>query len=106
MAQSSPESSVFLVSLASKTPVRVSATDVCYRSMEIVDMVKSWIENFKKYVKERFPLRVFAPLVFVLVAAAFASGIPERAPDLIMCVFAIMILVFQFRLWDDLADRN
>jgi hypothetical protein len=59
-----------------------------------------------RYARERFPLRRFLPLAAVIVLAARVSGawpsVSVLAADL---VFALA-LIFQFRLWDDLADRE
>ncbi len=65
-----------------------------------------WSEEPRAYVRERFPLALYVPLAVLLaVAAEVASG----AQPLAMRVRAVLLawgLVFQFRLWDDLADRE
>ena len=56
------------------------------------------------YVAERFPLGVFAPAIAGLTgAAAWTAGEPSPATTIRTLVLAIL-LVAQFRLWDDLED--
>jgi hypothetical protein len=65
-----------------------------------------WSEESRAYVRERFPLALYVPLaVFLAVAAEVGSG----AEPLAMRVRDVLLawgLVFQFRLWDDLEDRE
>jgi 4-hydroxybenzoate polyprenyltransferase len=62
-------------------------------------MFKSFTEILIRYRRERFPWRVFGPVAAVLTVAAMP------APSDIPLAFASVVLVlFQFRLWDDLAD--
>ena len=69
-------------------------------------MFVSWIENSVRYISERFPLRVFAPLVMALTVAAFAGGSARGSLNFAVSLIAGAVLVFHFRLCDDLADRR
>jgi uncharacterized membrane protein len=72
--------------------------------METMGVFVSWIDNFAAYRRERFPLRVFLPVALGLTVASFADATPAfiNAP---IALATTIILLFQFRLWDDLADR-
>jgi 4-hydroxybenzoate polyprenyltransferase len=62
---------------------------------------------FGAYVRERFRLAVFGPTIAVLVAAAlWASGETPRLPAIVCCAGLTTLLLLQFRLWDDLEDRE
>lgn len=56
------------------------------------------------YFRERLPARVFAPIALALAAAAggFGSGPRAAAADAGLA----LLLLAQFRMWDDLADRR
>src|SRR5688572_23435625 len=72
--------------------------------MEIVAMSEFWIEEIVNYLRERYPFRYFLPLAAAFTAAAFAGGIPRGESDIFLCWVVAFSMVFQFRLWDDLAD--
>ena len=55
------------------------------------------------YLRERFHLRLFAPLALAIALVAAASG-AHWATVVVDAGFALLLLA-QFRLWDDLADR-
>ena len=55
----------------------------------------------RAYLRERLRLRLFVPLALVIAAAARETGW-ELLPA---AGFALLLLV-QFRVWDDLADRH
>jgi hypothetical protein len=74
--------------------------------MEIGDMFVSWIENSIRYITERFPLRLFALLVVGLTVASFAGGRATASLNFTVSLIAGTVLVFHFRLCDDLADRR
>jgi hypothetical protein len=57
------------------------------------------------YWIERFPLRRFAP-VAALVALAAQAGTSVSASRWLIDAAYALILIAQFRLWDDLADRG
>ena len=65
-----------------------------------------WTDTIRLYRRERFPLRVFAPVATVLTFAAFAKDAPDDLPQLLLSLAASMLLLFQFRVWDDLGDRD
>jgi 4-hydroxybenzoate polyprenyltransferase len=58
------------------------------------------------YVRERMPLGMFVPLATAIALAGRAGA--ARSPVLTLAVDAavVMLLLAQFRLWDDLADRQ
>jgi hypothetical protein len=57
--------------------------------------------------RERLPLAVFGPVsVALAVAAAIASGSSLAGPAALAACAGAVALVTQFRLWDDLADRD
>ncbi|MBI4410447.1 MAG: hypothetical protein HY561_12110 [Gemmatimonadetes bacterium] len=60
--------------------------------------------SLRAYAAERYPARLFLPLAGFLAAAALAGGGAAGALDVVAAALA-WTLVFQFRLWDDLADR-
>jgi hypothetical protein len=57
-----------------------------------------------RYLAERFSVRMFAPLAVVIAIAASAGGLSFTGVGA-DAVFAILLLA-QFRSWDDLADRG
>ena len=60
---------------------------------------------FVAYLRERIPLRVFGPAAASLLAAAsWASPGPLGAVAAAAALDALLLL--QFRLWDDLEDRD
>ena len=69
-------------------------------------MFESWIETFRLYRCERFPLRIFALVAVVLTLAAFVEGIPHDWFEVLLSWMASVLLLLQFRIWDDLGDRN
>ena len=56
------------------------------------------------YFRERFHLRLFAPLALAIAIGASAAEF-EWATVVVDSGFALLLLA-QFRLWDDLADRG
>jgi 4-hydroxybenzoate polyprenyltransferase len=64
-------------------------------------MCKSSTETLIRYRRERFRWRVFGPVAVVLTVAAIPA--PLLFP---LSFLAVMLVLFQFRLWDDLADRD
>lgn len=65
-----------------------------------------WISSYRDYLVTRLPLRYYIPLSLFLTNAAFI-----QFPNLDVMVWCIsivfsFILVFQFRLWDDLSDLS
>lgn len=58
------------------------------------------------YFRERFPLVVFAPVFILLAVTAVWSVANTTGLRLIVAPLLGIVLVVQFRLWDDLEDRN
>ena len=58
------------------------------------------------YVVERFPLGVFAPFILLLSISAWLSTDTATPTALAKSVALTTMFVVQFRLWDDLADRE
>ena len=56
------------------------------------------------YLAERFSLRVFVPMA-VVIAGAASGGALSGARLILDAAFALLLLA-QFRSWDDLADRG
>jgi 4-hydroxybenzoate polyprenyltransferase len=57
------------------------------------------------YWSERFPARLFVPVAAAIAAVAQASGVTSAARWAIATAIALLLLA-QFRLLDDLADRH
>lgn len=65
-----------------------------------------WISSYRDYLVTRLPLRYYIPLSLFLTNAAFVLfPIQDVMMWCISIVFSF-ILVFQFRLWDDLSDLS
>jgi Ni/Fe-hydrogenase subunit HybB-like protein len=58
------------------------------------------------YFRERFPVRLFGPVCVLLTAAAAWSATSVTPTHLAAALLFGIILVVQFRLWDDLEDRQ
>jgi 4-hydroxybenzoate polyprenyltransferase len=59
------------------------------------------------YVRERLPVRLFGPVIAAHAAAALVAR--ATAPDLTEVAVAVLgsaLLIVQFRIWDDLEDRD
>ena len=65
-------------------------------------MSVSWTEwAVPSYWRERLPWRIFLPvIVFLAVPSLLSAGGASRLAILLL----LLLLVFQFRLWDDLGD--
>jgi 4-hydroxybenzoate polyprenyltransferase len=59
-------------------------------------MIRYWIE--------RFPLQLFGPVAALIVVAAHPSG--QTIGRWVADIAIVTLLLAQFRLWDDLADRR
>jgi hypothetical protein len=74
--------------------------------MEILELYVSSIEELFSYTRTRFAPAVFAPLaLFLYAASGVGAGLPLWTEVLLGAALACTLL-FQFRLWDDLADRE
>src|SRR5688572_10632402 len=58
------------------------------------------------YVRERLSPTVFGPVFILLTVAAFWSAANASGLRLPLAALLGIALVVQFRLWDDLEDRN
>src|ERR1700719_604806 len=62
---------------------------------------------FTAYLRERFPLRIFGLAAVALAAAAsWASAATPTPATLVYATACSALLALQFRLWDDLEDRD
>ena len=57
------------------------------------------------YLRERFRVPIYVPLALAIAGAAAATAAPGWISFARDCGFALLLLA-QFRLWDDLADRS
>ena len=57
------------------------------------------------YLRERFPPSLYLPLAVAIAGASAAAATPRWRGFVFDVVFALLLLA-QFRLWDDLADRT
>jgi hypothetical protein len=65
------------------------------------------IDVFAAYLRERFRPRVFGPAVVVHAAAAlWATGTGPGVTSSAVALGLAVALLLQFRLWDDLEDRE
>jgi len=58
------------------------------------------------YVVERFPPVVFVPAIGLLATAAWAPSISHSLVALAQALGLMTLLVGEFRVWDDLEDRD
>jgi hypothetical protein len=71
--------------------------------------VSAWrggVGDLLRYRRTRFPAAVYLPLALFLATASLACGGPMSAGGFAGAVLLTAALVLQFRLWDDLADRE
>jgi hypothetical protein len=64
-------------------------------------MLLAW----RDWCRERLPWRVFVPAIAALTAAACWTAGTLTLPSLAGTAVLVTLLVLQFRLWDDVADR-
>lgn len=74
--------------------------------MEIAALFVLQIKEAARYGRSRFPARIYFPLALFLCTAALAGGRGMERIDLILSLALALSLLFQFRLWDDLSDRE
>lgn len=58
------------------------------------------------FVVERFPPVVFVPAIGLLATAAWAPSVSRSLVTLAQAVALMTLLVGEFRVWDDLEDRD
>jgi len=66
----------------------------------------SWNKALGKYFCTRFPLMQFGPLAIFIAAAGLAPAPPGLLSEWTVAATLALILILQFRLWDDIADRE
>jgi hypothetical protein len=71
--------------------------------MEIAVSSKSYAEPLALWIGSRMPAARFVPVAVLLTAAAATAGTPS-ASWAVAAFACALLLLFQFRLWDDLAD--
>ncbi len=65
------------------------------------------IETFAAYLRERFKPKVFGPAAVLLAAAAlWSAGASPRVTFGATALGLAVVLLLQFRLWDDIEDRE
>ena len=72
-------------------------------SMETAVSSASFAEPLAIWVASRMPVRLFGAVTLLLLGAAALGGTPTATWTLAALPTAL-VLLFQFRLWDDLAD--
>ncbi len=65
-----------------------------------------WSKALGSYLHSRFPANRFAPLAVFIAAAGLASSPPAQLWEWILAAAMALPLILQFRLWDDIADRE
>jgi hypothetical protein len=74
--------------------------------MEIAALSVLPIEEAARYSRTRFPVKIYLPLALFLCTAALAGGRPMEPINLMLAFVLALSLLYQFRLWDDLSDRE
>ena len=79
-----------------------------YASMEIVALSKSLGNDIRTYVQTRLLLPRIAALGTLVLLAAWCHSLPQSLPqhwgDAMLDMLLAVLLLTQFRIWDDLAD--
>src|SRR3954452_5671389 len=73
--------------------------------MEIAALSSSRLSALLCYQRSRFPAGIYLPLALFLCTAAAAAGHPVTLANFPGQLLLAGLLLFQFRLWDDLSDR-
>lgn len=71
--------------------------------MEIAVLSASFAEPVGIWIASRMPARLFGAAALLIVGAAALAGTPTAVWTL-GAAATVLLLLFQFRLWDDLAD--
>ena len=74
--------------------------------MLIKDGCMSSSKELVSYLYTRFPATRFIPLAIFLAAAGLASASSSHLFPWVLAVALALTLILQFRLWDDIADRD
>ena len=64
------------------------------------------MRRLSAYVVQRFPPAVFVPAIGLLAAMAWMPATPHSLPALLRSMALMALLVAEFRVWDDLEDRD
>lgn len=67
---------------------------------------RSSVELITAWTRSRFPLSLYGPLAGLITAAALSAGGAGSVAHILERAGLALLLLFQFRLWDDLADRS
>lgn len=65
-----------------------------------------WSKVLGSYLYTRFPATRFIPLAVFLAAAGLAASPPAHISHWLLAATLALTLTLQFRLWDDIADRD
>ena len=74
-------------------------------------MSRSWVDGSILYARERYPFRVFVPIAVGLALAGLTDEWLQSTQgshgslEFLVSVVVTVTMMFQFRLWDDLADQ-
>lgn len=66
----------------------------------------SWSKDLGDYFYTRFPITQFIPLAIFLSLAGLAVSSPAQPLPWLVASILSLSLVLQFRIWDDIADRD
>ena len=69
-------------------------------------MYGAWFEPLRAYVGSRLPPRLYLPCAVLLAVAGLAGGREPNLGQLLFSGVQAWTLLLQFRLWDDLCDRE
>ena len=75
-----------------------------WTAIEVGPMSRS--KALGQYLCNRFPVMQFVPLAVFIAAAGLAPAPPGLLSEWAVAAALALILVLQFRLWDDIADRE
>lgn len=65
-----------------------------------------WSKALGSYLYTRFPATRFIPLAIFLATAGLAASPPAQVSHWLLAAALALTLTLQFRLWDDIADRD
>jgi hypothetical protein len=72
--------------------------------MEIAALFNCSTSELLRYRKSRMPVTLIGPLMVLLCTAALATGWPATASTWMLNAVLAVLLIVEFRLWDDLSD--
>jgi hypothetical protein len=74
--------------------------------METAAMSNSFRREFGAYIRTRFPPWLAVSLPLFLTIAAMTHPRPTTLPNFLGMYGLAILLVFEFRVWDDIADQS